>query len=96
MDIENLREEIALEFCEHNDKPCSFCLMRADQILSKVLPLIEQAKQEGKKEVVDFIEQNISKSTEDNGILITGYIAGYKWQFKLKEWGISEDTDNKT
>ena len=36
-------------------------------------------KQEGMKEVVDWVKENIAHENSDGGIFISGYIAGEKW-----------------
>lgn len=60
-----------------------------DRFLKEQAELSYQAGiKEGRKEVVEFIVHKISIKTDDNGIFISGYIAGEKWQDKLKEWGI--------
>ena len=48
----------------------------------KVIGWIEEAKQAGRKEVMDWIE-GVSKAGHPSK-----FIPSFEWQAKLKEWGI--------
>lgn len=76
--IKNLGDEV----CE----TCQICNRIAHEIWLKQQSLLGQAKAQGRQEVIDWVKGEISMWTSDGGIFISGYIAGKKWQTKLKEW----------
>jgi len=46
---------------------------------------IEEAKKEERERIIKEIEEHLSIQTDDNGIFISGYIAGEKWQALKKD-----------
>ena len=59
------------------------------ELPKEIEKLIQQAKQEGRKEVVDYIK---SEGDWDTGLFIFGFaIDADIWNAKLKEWGLTPD-----
>lgn len=68
-----------------DDKLPGEYLKHADQILSLVAPLIDKARREGIKEVVDWVKDNHGYCIATMEFMA---INEPKWRVKLKEWGI--------
>jgi len=61
----------------------------ATRIDNLYTPLIEQARQEGRQEVVEFVEGNIPKT-------LANYVGfWHNWQTKLKEWSCDKPEEVK-